>query len=484
MKPKALLNLQPLFLAFLLCASFQSSTAQVDQQDSLALVAFYNALGGPDWFDTSGWLEGPVESWHGVSVDDNRVVQIVLTQNNLTGELPPEIGQLTALVTLRLSGNVIDGALPETMTNMTSLEHLILQANRFDGAIPAFLNEMPWLEVLDLYSGGFTGMVPDLGGLHSLREILLGKNDLTPSPFPQWMLELNEVTYINFTQMNLQGLIPGALFDSLPGLREFVVCTNNLDGDIGAWFKDTMPFTRFEICNNNFHGQIQDGFLNPEIGRLALQNNQLTGIPDFSTSTQVKAWFWVHDNKMGFHELAKALNVETTNNVTRKQLGPQKPLLAEEAYVVEPDTMITLSSGSSHPMDEYQWHLNGKAIEGAEDQQLTITVNEQNTGVYHCVIANSLFEFDLERSLVSVLLEGTTAAHHIEAVPVHIYPNPASEFVHIDSDVENVRVFDQSGQQVMQTNASRLNIAHLPSGLYLLQVKVSDGFRVARFVKD
>jgi Leucine-rich repeat (LRR) protein len=75
----------------------------VDPQDSLALVAFYNATDGPNWTNNTNWLTGNVEDWFGVNVTDGRVNLLEMQFNNVTGQLPEEIGELDALTVLILA---------------------------------------------------------------------------------------------------------------------------------------------------------------------------------------------------------------------------------------------------------------------------------------------------------------------------------------------------------------------------------------------
>ena len=46
---------------------------------------------------------------------------IDLADNDLTGEIPPSLGSLPALVTLRLSENNLNGPIPTTLTTLTRL---------------------------------------------------------------------------------------------------------------------------------------------------------------------------------------------------------------------------------------------------------------------------------------------------------------------------------------------------------------------------
>ncbi|PID93167.1 MAG: hypothetical protein CSA95_08735, partial [Bacteroidetes bacterium] len=122
MNPKTII---PAFIFILLRGCF-SADAQVLEQDSLALVAFYNSTGGPNWKKNTNWLTGPVSTWYGVKVENGRVTELgkegSFSFNNLTGQLPTEIGHLTALRIL-ISGNNPDlsGAIPEEIGNLHEL---------------------------------------------------------------------------------------------------------------------------------------------------------------------------------------------------------------------------------------------------------------------------------------------------------------------------------------------------------------------------
>src|SRR6476660_1587746 len=93
--------------AFTVCANIHTVNAQVNVQDSLALVDLYNNTNGPNWTNNNNWLTvASVRNWTGVSVSsDNRVVYLFLEQNNLTGTIPSQLENLTQLIYLRLGNN-------------------------------------------------------------------------------------------------------------------------------------------------------------------------------------------------------------------------------------------------------------------------------------------------------------------------------------------------------------------------------------------
>ena len=75
------------------------STRQ-DSPDRDALVALYRATGGDSWTNQANWLreDAPIALWQGVTTDiNNRVTRLYLSDNQLTGEIPTELGNLANL---------------------------------------------------------------------------------------------------------------------------------------------------------------------------------------------------------------------------------------------------------------------------------------------------------------------------------------------------------------------------------------------------
>ena len=72
-----------------------------------ALVALYNATGGDSWTDRMNWkTAAPLGEWSGVVTDaDGNGTALYLSLFNLSGAIPPALGDLRAVTTLNLGAN-------------------------------------------------------------------------------------------------------------------------------------------------------------------------------------------------------------------------------------------------------------------------------------------------------------------------------------------------------------------------------------------
>ena len=128
-----------------------------------ALVALYHSTDGANWNNNRNWLsDEPLDEWFGVTTDDDGlVIELDLSQNQLTGEIPAEIGRLTDLQDLDLFGNQLRGEIPPEIGSLANVTRLALWANQLTGEIPAELANLTNLRRLFLAgSNQFTGCVP------------------------------------------------------------------------------------------------------------------------------------------------------------------------------------------------------------------------------------------------------------------------------------------------------------------------------------
>ncbi len=220
--------------------------------DREVLVALYAGTDGPNWVNTDNWLtDAPLGEWYGVDTDaSGRVVWLDLFRNNLTGQIPPELGNLASLEWLSLARNDLTGPIPPELGSLTSLEGLSLSDNDLTGPIPPELGRLTslwWLYLsgndlmgpippelgnltsmrgLDLASNNLTGALPpELAGISTLRALSLGNNSGLSGPLPA-----------GFTELPLETLLAGGTDLCAPS-----------DPDFQAWL-ETVHQRRIVNC--------------------------------------------------------------------------------------------------------------------------------------------------------------------------------------------------------------------------------------------
>lgn len=126
--------------------------SEVDKTECAALVAFYDASGGPSWVKRDGWRSAaPVCNWFGVACSGGRVSALTLPTNGLNGYLPADLGGLGNLRSLKLGGNAaLRGPLPGSLTAL-QLDSLTLQGTSV--CVPALPHVLAWLGTIDAYLG-------------------------------------------------------------------------------------------------------------------------------------------------------------------------------------------------------------------------------------------------------------------------------------------------------------------------------------------
>src|SRR6266496_886734 len=208
-------------LVFALCVNIHTAKAQVNVQDSLALVDLYNSTDGAHWVNNTNWLtSNPVSTWYGIiSVSNGRVIYINLETNNLAGQLPSSIGNLQKLGTLRLPVNQLSGSIPSSIGNLVNLKRLNLYSNQLSGSIPSSIGNLANLQVLVLNGNQLNGSIPSsLGNLVNLFTLELSNNQLSgsiPSSLGNLVINLIGV-YLSNNQ--LSGSIPSSLGNLNPSL--------------------------------------------------------------------------------------------------------------------------------------------------------------------------------------------------------------------------------------------------------------------------
>ncbi|KAJ6958346.1 receptor-like protein 15 [Populus alba x Populus x berolinensis] len=92
----------------------------------------------------------------------NLISGIDLSCNNLTGEIPFELGNLSNIELLNLSHNSLTGPIPPTFSNLKEIETLDLSYNNLSGKIPPQLIDLYSLSAFSVAHNNLSGKVPEM----------------------------------------------------------------------------------------------------------------------------------------------------------------------------------------------------------------------------------------------------------------------------------------------------------------------------------
>ena len=255
-------------------------TAVAVSPDRAALVALYESAGGDKWSSSDNWLsDRPLDTWYGVTTDDgDRVTELVLVENGLVGNIPPELGDLSSMERSELRGNWLVGLMPSELGKLSSLKVLDLSENRLIGGIPSEWGGLVRLEVLNLHDNALGGGLPsELGNLSNLRVLDLSDNSLA-GRIPLEFGKLSNLTELRLEGLRISGCIPENLAQlvdllgrSCVGMEALVVLYHATDGpnwkNNDNWLSDK-PLERWYGVATDENGRV--------VG-LALGENQLKG---------------------------------------------------------------------------------------------------------------------------------------------------------------------------------------------------------------
>ncbi len=259
-----------------LCGLAKSDQAGL-LRDCKALLAAKDTLRGTATLNWSA--DTAITSWDGVTVDGtpSRVTEIRLREKGLTGAIPTEFANLTALKVLRLGDNRLTGSIPPELGSLTALADLRLYSNRLSGGIPTELGSLSNLVALHLDDNQLTGPIPsELGSLANLRDLFLGKNQLTGA-IPTQLGSLSNLRFMNLDDNQLTGGIPTQM-GSLTNLQDLSLSGNQLTGSIPTQLGDLTKLRDLFLNDNQMTGSIPT-----QLGKLAalelleLSGNGLTG---------------------------------------------------------------------------------------------------------------------------------------------------------------------------------------------------------------
>ncbi len=236
-----------------------------------ALVALYNSTNGNGWTNKTGWLVTNTPcTWIGINCVSGHVERINLFNNNLTGSLPSQIGNLIGLTYLGIDSNYIGGVIPPEIGNLTKLRALYLYYNQISGSIP-----------------------PELGNLTLLEDVALSNNLLSGSIPPQ-LGNLSSLMYIHLQANQLSGSVPPEI-GNLTNLLTLWLNDNQLSGSLPASIGNLVNLSCLYLQNNNLSGPLPSSIINLSSLSCTRMGGGTNTLDSATTDTIIRNFLFIKD---------------------------------------------------------------------------------------------------------------------------------------------------------------------------------------------
>ncbi|XP_020080571.1 putative leucine-rich repeat receptor-like serine/threonine-protein kinase At2g24130 [Ananas comosus] len=194
-----------------------------------------------------------------------------LSNNLLTGPIPAELSNLTALNDLNLSNNLLTGPIPAELSNLRHLVFLNLLGNQLHGPIPHSLSFLANLRFLELSSNNLTGPIPAsiLCNCTKLGVIDLSNNSLSGDIPADNAINLTVLVSLDLYMNNLTGKLPLWLSNSVY-LHNLDVENNHLSDELPSEIIANMTLLKYlHLSDNHFSSHNNNTDLGPFFRALA-----------------------------------------------------------------------------------------------------------------------------------------------------------------------------------------------------------------------
>nr|GEV48297.1 leucine-rich repeat receptor-like serine/threonine-protein kinase BAM1 [Tanacetum cinerariifolium] len=200
---------------------------------------------------------------------------LAVSGNELTGFIPPEIGNVTTLKELYLGYyNEYSGGIPPEIGKLKNLVRFDAANCGISGEVPPEIGNMKNLDTLFLQVNGLNGTLTDsLGSLSSLKSLDLSNNMFT-GMIPKSFEKLSNLTLLNLFRNKLNGVIP-EFIGKLPHLEVLQLWENNFTGEIPVMLGVNGKLRIVDLSSNKLTGSLPGYEWN--LGQVSLSNNRLTG---------------------------------------------------------------------------------------------------------------------------------------------------------------------------------------------------------------
>ncbi|KAL3523095.1 hypothetical protein ACH5RR_015929 [Cinchona calisaya] len=250
---------------------------------------------------------------------------------DLGGLVPPQLGNLSFIVSLDMSVNNFHGELPSELARLRRLRVLDLGVNNLSGDLPPWLASFHELQYLSLKNNSFTGVIPpSISNMSKLITLSFSFNSLQ-GDIKNEIFNISSLERIGLSSNSFSGSLPDYICQNLQRLNLLGVSWNMLNGQIPSSIGQCSWLQLLSLSYNKFTGVITK-----EIGKLKalevlyLDENNLEGeIPkDVGNLTRLKELDFSTNNISGVipQEIKNLCNLEERLNLGRNKLTGSIPI--------------------------------------------------------------------------------------------------------------------------------------------------------------
>ncbi|CAL1363822.1 unnamed protein product [Linum trigynum] len=257
--------------------------------------------------------------------------------NNLHGEVPASIFNLSALLTLSFGFNQLHGNLPRNLgISLPNLQMLDVAHNQFSGSIPASLSNASNLVLLQLNTNNFTGSMPSMRSSNRLEHLYIYKNSLGSGEandlsFLSSLTNASSLKSLIIHTNHFGGNLPEQIGNLSKNLEMLSVGNNALEGSIPCGIQNLVNLQWLEVADNNLTGTIPSVIGNMQaLRQLDVSGNRISGSipPTFGNLTELIYLYLSHNSLSGeipfeFENCQNLVFIELAYNNLNGVIPPQ-----------------------------------------------------------------------------------------------------------------------------------------------------------------
>jgi len=520
--------------------SIAQGFASDPETDSLALVALFDVTNGNNWNNNTQWKAGNIDTWAGVIMAGPSITGLLLSDNNLSGEIPDVITDIQSLDTLVVSGNHLT-SIPD-FSGSSKIKLLDVSNNKLDFAslepnadVPgfAFANQEPFGIATDSLIEVGTDITITLSAGGDSTKYQWKRNGEEIANANNDSLDITNVNRSNMGDYQLEATnskLPGLTLVSEPqSVKAYATISGKLKTD-SANVATVGTITLLKVKANAFDKTaVVDVNENGEylFEKVVLDNYQVLGFAD--TSHYPDALPTYYDNKL-FWEEADTVFLENhrpdLDIVSIKKPGE----IPAGNGVISGTLEEEVSTSGRVDKTMVNKRIAGSGV-SARRVERSGRGKESNLELFAYVFTNENGEFNIENlptgryrlniqypgypmdttsdvtidiggpleSVISVeakVLDGkinvrkltVTGIDPAERYDVDVYPNPAVEVINLNFGYEKrnrtIELISSNGEQLSgqpaEAKQSKVVVTSFEKGLYILRIN-EDGKMVKSF---